>query len=65
MTMNDRGQIVLTAYPTPNASDRTAPQSNYCTGELPFAPTSLKQEKLLANNTPSDRSQDIQLVIST
>jgi filamentous hemagglutinin family protein len=30
MMVNDRGQIVLTAYPTPNAGERTAPKSNYC-----------------------------------
>jgi filamentous hemagglutinin family protein len=30
MIVNEKGQIVLTAYPTPNVSDRTTPQSNYC-----------------------------------
>jgi filamentous hemagglutinin family protein len=52
MMMNEKGQIVLTAYPTPNASDRNAPQSNYCS-------SSLKQEELLATNKASDRSEDV------
>jgi large exoprotein involved in heme utilization and adhesion len=30
MTINEKGQIVLTAYPTPGAGDRTSTQSNYC-----------------------------------
>jgi filamentous hemagglutinin family protein len=30
MTINEKGQVVLTAYPTPNASDRPVSQSNYC-----------------------------------
>jgi hypothetical protein len=30
MMVNAQGQIVLTAYPTPNAGERTAPKSNYC-----------------------------------
>jgi large exoprotein involved in heme utilization and adhesion len=30
VAINEKGQIVLTAYPTPNVSDRTASNSNYC-----------------------------------
>jgi filamentous hemagglutinin family protein len=30
MMVNAQGQIVLTAYPTPNAGERTTPKSNYC-----------------------------------
>jgi filamentous hemagglutinin family protein len=30
MIVNSKGQVVLTAYPTPNTSDRTLTQSNYC-----------------------------------
>jgi large exoprotein involved in heme utilization and adhesion len=52
MTMNEKGQIVLTAYPTPNASDRNASESNYCS-------SSVTQEELLATNTPSDRAEDV------
>jgi large exoprotein involved in heme utilization and adhesion len=52
MMMNEKGQIVLTAYPTPNAGDRNASESNYCS-------SSVTQEELLATNTPSDRSQEI------
>jgi large exoprotein involved in heme utilization and adhesion len=35
MMVNAQGQIVLTAYPTPNAGERTAPKSNYCSSEVP------------------------------
>ncbi|MGL5872030.1 MAG: filamentous hemagglutinin N-terminal domain-containing protein [Xenococcaceae cyanobacterium] len=51
MMINAQGQIVLTRYPTPNASQRTAPQSNYCS-------SSLKQQEPLATNTQSDSSED-------
>jgi hypothetical protein len=69
MMMNEKGQIVLTAYPTPNAGDRNASESSYCTGELPtgelstgelstgelpFAPTSGKQGESRAANTTED-----------
>jgi filamentous hemagglutinin family protein len=30
MTVNEKGQVVLTAYPTPNASDRSLTQADYC-----------------------------------
>jgi hypothetical protein len=45
--VNEKGQVVLTRYPTPNASQRNAPQSDYCTSQLP-------PEKLLATNTEND-----------
>jgi large exoprotein involved in heme utilization and adhesion len=58
IAVNEKGQIVLTAYPTSNAGDRSAPQSNYCTGESPFAPTSVAEEELLATKTTGDRPQE-------
>jgi hypothetical protein len=35
VAMNEKGQIVLTSYPTPNATDRTPVRSNYCSSSLP------------------------------
>jgi hypothetical protein len=51
MIVNAKGQVVLTRYPTPNASQRNAPQSNYCS-------TSSTQEKLLATDTKDERAQE-------
>jgi filamentous hemagglutinin family protein len=49
---NEKGQVVLTRYPTKYASDRPLTQSDYCS-------TSLQQEKLLAMKEESDRSEEI------
>jgi large exoprotein involved in heme utilization and adhesion len=38
MMVNAQGQIVLTAYPTPNAGERTTPKSNYCSSQVPSTP---------------------------
>jgi hypothetical protein len=35
MMVNAQGQIVLTGYSTPNASERTPTQTNYCAIEVP------------------------------
>jgi hypothetical protein len=51
MMTNEKGQIVLTAYPTPNAGDRNAPESNYCTGELPKGELSTGELDLLRINS--------------
>jgi large exoprotein involved in heme utilization and adhesion len=51
VAVNEKGQVVLTRYPTPNASQRNASESNYCT-------SSLQQQELSATNTASDRPQE-------
>jgi hypothetical protein len=38
MMVNAQGQIVLTAYPTTNAGERTTPKSNYCSSQVPSTP---------------------------
>jgi filamentous hemagglutinin family protein len=47
VAVNEKGQIVLTRYPTQYASDRPLVKSGYCS-------TSLKQQDFLATNTESD-----------
>jgi filamentous hemagglutinin family protein len=34
IAINQKGQVVLTRYPTPNSIDRAIPQSNYCSSSL-------------------------------
>ncbi|MGL5872299.1 MAG: filamentous hemagglutinin N-terminal domain-containing protein [Xenococcaceae cyanobacterium] len=34
MMINEKGQVVLTRYPTPNSIDRPIPQSNYCSSSV-------------------------------
>jgi filamentous hemagglutinin family protein len=49
MIVNKKGQVVLTRYPTPNASDRSLSQSNYCSDR-----TSLSgEENSTSKNTTS------------
>jgi hypothetical protein len=51
VAINEKGQVVLTRYPTQYASDRPLVKSDYCS-------TSLKQQKLLATSIKSDRTEE-------
>jgi filamentous hemagglutinin family protein len=53
MMVNDRGQIVLTAYPTPNAGERTAPKSNYCSINREQATGSRQQPRSVVGEVSS------------
>jgi filamentous hemagglutinin family protein len=51
VAINEKGQIVLTRYPTPNASDRPLPSSDYCSA-------SSTPEKLLATNIENEQTEE-------
>lgn len=51
VAVNEKGQVVLTRYPTPNASDQPLVKSDYCS-------TSLKQQDFLATSIESDQTEE-------
>jgi filamentous hemagglutinin family protein len=50
VAINEKGQVVLTRYPTPNASDRPLSSSNYCSAST--------SEKLLATNIENEQTEE-------
>jgi hypothetical protein len=51
VAINEKGQVVLTRYPTPNTSDRSLPSSDYCS-------TSSTHEKFLATDIENEQTEE-------